>query len=73
MAGEPRGGVLVSLALDPAGVDSLRQPLIRPLGVSLNLVRARRMAILDGGEAIIQEILDGIPADHAASLRKGTG
>jgi len=31
------------------------------------------MAILDGGEAIIQEILDGIPADHAASLRKGTG
>ena len=45
------------------------------IGSLSHLIRAgAMMAILDGSEAITQELLDGIPVDHAAqSLREGTG
>ena len=45
------------------------------IGSLFHLMRAgATMAILEGGEAITQELLEGIPVDHAAqSLREGTG
>jgi hypothetical protein len=45
------------------------------IGSLSHLIRAGAiMAIMAGSEAITQELLDGIPVDHAAqSLREGTG
>jgi hypothetical protein len=45
------------------------------IGSLSHLIRAGAiMAIAEGSEAITQELLDGIPVDHAAqSLREGTG
>lgn len=45
------------------------------IGSPSHLIRAGAiMAIVEGGEAITQELLEGKPVDHAAqSLREGTG
>ena len=45
------------------------------IGSLSHLIRAGAiMAIMAGSEVITQELLDGIPVDHAAqSLREGTG